>query len=305
MTTQSVDKNAGGASSLEGMESIFAIALKMAGNKDDKPKEEKLDPQSYENALNELAVSLSGSVDVDKRMLVGISGTDKNKDLFKTLVEYKLKEQVKDGKQPSLQEAISSATDDLRNRSEHALRDDQDGDKKADVLNGYWDRQKGKDQAAELGAHAYQNFFNKDLPDTANTNYDDNLNALASALVGGTNVDKRTLAVAIGVDGPLAEVYKNLIVEKLKKQGSPTNLNEAKKEVEKELFERIGNAAGNSPGDRDKIVDVIKGYWDRHAGKDDADGLAREAYEEFKALPTPPDKVSEIDKDIDLSLIHI
>lgn len=299
MTTQSVDKNAGGASSLEGMESIFAIALKMAGNKDDKPKEEKLDPQSYENALNELAVSLSGSVDVDKRMLVGISGTDKNKDLFKTLVEYKLKEQVKDGKQPSLQEAISSATEDLRNRSEHALRDDQDGDKKADVLNGYWDRQKGKDQAAELGAHAYQNFFNKALPDTANTHYDDNLNALASALVGGTNVDKRTLAVAIGVDGPLAEVYKNLIVEKLKKQGSPTNLNEAKKEVEKELFERIGNAAGNSPGDRDKIVDVIKGYWDRHAGKDDADGLAREAYEEFKALPTPPDKVSEIDKDID------
>ena len=134
MTTQSVDKNAGGASSLEGMESIFAIALKMAGNKDDKPKEEKLDPQSYENALNELAVSLSGSVDVDKRMLVGISGTDKNKDLFKTLVEYKLKEQVKDGKQPSLQEAISSATDDLRNRSEHALRDDQDGDKKACLL---------------------------------------------------------------------------------------------------------------------------------------------------------------------------
>lgn len=152
MTTQSVDKNAGGASSLEGMESIFAVALKMAGNKDDKPKEEKLDPQSYENALNELAVSLSGSVDVGKRMLVGISGTDKNKDLFKTLVEYKLKQQLEDGKQPSLQEAISSATDDLRNRSEHALRDDQDGDKKADVLNGYWDRQKGKDQAAEASA---------------------------------------------------------------------------------------------------------------------------------------------------------
>lgn len=301
MTTQSIDPaDLKDTTGLLGktFESLLGVA-KSAVNppKDEPKKEETLDPQEYENALNALTVSMGDSV--KDRTLVGVTGSERHKELYKALVEYKLKEQAKDGKQLSVAAAMEDATKDLRARCDNAFNGDKAGKHKLDVLDGYWDKQSGKDNASELAGEAFRDYFNEHLPDTGNSNYEDNLNALASALVGGVNVDNRTLSVAIGTEGPLAELYKNLITAKLKEQGSPTNLEEATKEVEKELFDRLGSAASNSDADAGDIVDVIKGYWDKHAGKDDADGLAREAAKELaESTPPEPPQVSEIDPDV-------
>lgn len=287
----------------DGLETRFSAILELSRKAvDDAPKDnpDTLDPQAYENALNALAVSLTGSVNVDKRTVVGVSGSQQHGDLFKKLVQYKLKQQAQDGKQVSVEKARDDAIKDLRARSEHAVSGDKGGGKKIDVLDGYWDKQSGKSDAGGLANSAFQSYWAERKPSTDNPDYDDNLNALASSLVGSVNVESRTLALSLNNNQELAQLYQNLITEKLKAQGSPTNLDEAMQEVEQELFDRIGSAAANSDVDQGDIVDVIEGYWDKHAGKDDADGLARQAYDELKAsTPPPAPQVSEVHTRID------
>lgn len=267
-------------------EGLLGIARKtVVKSKDEPKKKETLDPQAYENALNELAVSMGESV--NGRSLVGINGSERHRELFKALVQYKLKEQAKDGKQLSVDAAMEEATKDLRGRYENAVGGGKEGKHKLNVLDGYWDRQAGKENASDLAVRAFQEYFSEHLPDTGNSNYEDNLNALAAALVGGVNTENRTLAVAIGTKGPLAEVYKNLVTAKLKEQGSATNLEEAIKEVGKELFDRLESAASKSDADSDDIVDVIKGHWDRHSGRDNTFELAGSAYRDHFSAHLP------------------
>ena len=270
-------------------EGVLGLARKTVEKPKDEPKkQETLDPQAYEDALNELAVSMGESVNVKKRNLVGIDGSERHRELFKALVEYKLKEQAKNGKQVSVEAAMEDAIKDLRGRYENAVGGGKDGKDRLNVLDGYWDKKAGKDNAADLAVQAYRDYFSENLPDTANSNYEDNLNALAAALVGGVNTDNRTLAVAVGTKGPLAELYKNLITAKLKEQGSTLNLEEAIEEVEQELFDRFESAASKSDTDSGDIVDVIKGHWDRHTGRDNSFELASSAYGGY-FLANPPD----------------
>lgn len=259
--------------------------------------------QAHEDALNELAVSMTGSVDVKQRTLVGVTGSEQHRQAFATLVKYQLQQQEKDGKPLSLDKALADAKAELRERYENALGDDKDKGKKLDVLDGYWDRRSGSDNAAEVGVQAFRDYFAEHAPDTGNKDYEHNLDALARALVGGVNIDQRTLALALGRDGPLAELYQNLVTSKLEGQGSPLNRSEAADAVNRELFERIEEVAGKASDKGGKIVDVIEGYWDRHAGKEDADALSRTAYEAVAARPAPDSQRSEITTGIDYDAV--
>lgn len=147
-------------------EGVLGIARKGVEQSKDEPKKQKetLDPQAYENALNELAVSMGESV--NGRSLVGINGSERHRELFKALVQYKLKEQAKDGKQVSVEAAMEDATSDLRGRYENAVGGGKDGKHKLNVLDGYWDRQAGKKNAADLAVHAYSEYFSENPPNT-------------------------------------------------------------------------------------------------------------------------------------------
>ena len=243
-------------------------------------------PQDYENHMNELASDIAGSVDVDKRMLVYLTDP-KNEANFKYLVEYKLREQAKNGKQPNVGDALKEVKDLLWSRIELAANNSgKNGGKVIDVVNGYWDRHGGKDHARDMAMGAYGNYLAQNGPKTDSKNFDENLNALAGLLVGGTMVDQRMLA--LGLDNETAsKLYANLIKAKLDQQGSPLNLDQAAEEVNKALFDKMGELADKSGAGKNAVIDVIKGYWDRHAGKEEADTIARKTFEEFQAESPP------------------
>jgi hypothetical protein len=240
--------------------------------------------QYYQNELNALAVGLMKGVNTSNRTLTNLTDGQLGKH-YKTLILVKLTEQGQRGEQLNLGKAFAEVNKELFEGVHHAAQNaGADADGIVDVIRGYWDRHEGKSHAIY---HAVAAFEQVRLGQTAtdDPDFDDNLNALASLFVSGTITDGRKLAV--GLDDRIArQLYKNLITAELKKQGYPANLSEAMSTVDEELFKRIGNAAANA-GDEGGIVDVIRGYWDRHGGKEAADTLAREALEEFVSNSPP------------------
>src|SRR5690606_9413797 len=150
------------------------------------------------------------------------------------------------------------------------------------VLNGYWERQAGHDDAKDLSVEAYQHYWNTYGPSPDEGSYDDKLNTLAGGLVGGVIEEHRYLAIALGDgDDKAGQLYKNLIKDKLDEQGPPLNLERAKREVNEDLLDRVGNAAANTDVDAGDLVNVFEGYWERNAGEETAGELADKAYREF------------------------
>ena len=222
--------------------------------------------QAYEDTLNALAVDMANGINTEKRTvhpLVGDSATQ-----FQQLVAAELNAQRKRGEAPDLASAIEDAKTALFDRIGNALSNaGRDADAGLDVFNGYWERHGGKDAAIDVGYAAYDDFL-ADVTLLDNPSYEDNLNALASAMAGGTLTDSRNI-LHLDSSDTLSQLYKNLIQSKLD-EGATTE--EALSQVNDELRNRIDNAGGKG------AVDVFDGYWSRHGGAEDAKELAQETY---------------------------
>lgn len=248
----------------------FGIALNLAkqsgGSKDTSKTPLMPGSQDYENTLNSLAVDMADGIDIDNRKVSALKGEAADK--FEALVTAELNAQRADGKSADLSKAIDSAKEALFDRIGNALDNaDRNADKGLDVFEGYWKRHGGEEAAIDAGYNAYKGFL-ADNTLTDNPSYEDNLNALASALAGGTLTDQRKILHLDSSDA-LSQLYKNLIQSKLD-QGATTE--EALSQVNDELRNRIDNAGGKG------AVDVFDGYWSRHGGAEDAKELAQETY---------------------------
>ncbi|MFM9271931.1 hypothetical protein ACJ7V3_17005 [Halomonas elongata] len=223
---------------------------------------------AYDNTLNSLVADMANGIDIENRTVMPLTGEARDK--FSQLVEYQLKQQHERGEAPDLQAAIDDAKEALFGRLGNGLanigKDSADG---LDVFNGYWERHGGKDAAISAGYSGYDAF----LADTTlldNPSYEDNLNALASAMAGATLTDTRNI-LHLDSSDTLSQLYQNLINIKL---GEGVDPSEAVTQVNDDLRSRIGGAAGD---DGDAVVDVFDGYWNRHGGADDAQRLGDSA----------------------------
>ena len=222
--------------------------------------------QDYEDTLNSLAVDMADGIDIDNRKVSALKGDAADK--FEALVTAELNAQRADGKSADLSKAIDSAKDALFDRIGHALDNaDRNSDKGLDVFEGYWKRHGGEEAAINAGYDAYGDFL-ADTTLTDNPSYEDNLNALASGLAGGTLTDQRKI-LHLDSSDTLSQLYKNLIKSKLD-EGATTE--EALSQVNDELRDRLENAGGKS------VVNVFDGYFKRHGGKEDTEELAEETY---------------------------
>ncbi|GAA0686699.1 hypothetical protein ACK8HJ_10565 [Vreelandella titanicae] len=222
--------------------------------------------QDYEDTLNSLAVDMADGIDIDNRKVSALKGDAADK--FEALVTAELNAQRADGKSADLSKAIDSAKDALFDRIGHALDNaDRNADKGLDVFEGYWKRHGGEEAAINAGYDAYDDFL-ADTTLTDKPSYEDNLNALASGLAGGTLTDQRKI-LHLDSSDTLSQLYKNLIKSKLD-EGATTE--EALSEVNDELRDRLENAGGKS------VVNVFDGYFKRHGGEEDTKALAEETY---------------------------
>ncbi|MEL7612240.1 hypothetical protein AAGW18_07025 [Vreelandella titanicae] len=222
--------------------------------------------QDYEDTLNSLAVDMADGIDIDNRKVSALKGDAADK--FEALVTAELNAQRADGKSADLSKAIDSAKDALFDRIGHALDNaDRNADKGLDVFEGYWKRHGGEEAAINAGYDAYDDFL-ADTTLTDNPSYEDNLNALASGLAGGTLTDQRKI-LHLDSSDTLSQLYKNLIKSKLD-EGATTE--EALSQVNDELRDRLENAGGKS------VVNVFDGYFKRHGGEEDTEELAEETY---------------------------
>lgn len=220
----------------------------------------------YENLLNSLASHLADGINTDKRTVAPLTGDAATQ--FQQLVTAELDAQRARGETPNLESAIDNAKTALFDRIGHALSNSgRDTEAGLDVFEGYWNRHGGSDAAVDAGYDAYDDF----LADTTlidNPSYEDNLNALASALAGGTLTDTRNI-LHLDSSDTLSQLYRNLIKDKLD-QGADTE--EARNQVNEDLRNRLDGAGG------DDVVDIFDGYWSRHGGEEDAEELAEETW---------------------------
>lgn len=267
-----LDKNVMPSGINPAFSSILKLAEKLAeqgGNN----KKEDLEPgsQDYENTLNALATDMADGIDIDKRKVSSLSGEAADK--FETLVTAELNAQRADGEKPDLGKAIDKARDALFDRIGNALGDlGKDGagksaDKGLDVFEGYWKRHGGEDAAIDAGYDAYKGFLSE-TTQTDNPDYEDNLNALALGMSGGTLTDTRNI-LHLDSSDTLSQLYKNLIQNRID-QGDDTQ--EAMDHVNDDLRSRIDSVGG---GD---VANVFDGYFKRHGGENDAKALAEESY---------------------------
>lgn len=245
----------------------FAIALglaRRAAGGDTSKKPLLPGSEDYENTLNELAVNLAEGIDTDKRTVSPLTGDAATQ--FQRLVSAELNAQRERGEAPDLQSAIDEAKQALFDRIGNALSNaDRDADAGLDVFNGYWERHGGEDAAIDAGYAAYDDFL-AETTLTDNPSYEDNLNALASAMAGSTLTDTRNI-LHLDASDTLSQLYQNLINIKVSEGVAPSD---AVTQVNDDLRSRIGGAAGD---DGDAVVDVFDGYWKRHGGADDAQRL--------------------------------
>ncbi len=253
------------------------------------PPKFDLDEDKYDDALNSIVHEMVDSV--DGRSLQGITRGDNAKH-YQYMIEYKLHEQAKNGKNVSLDKAYMEVEEAIRGRYGLAADNYDNKNHRLDVLEGYWERQKGREQAKDLAVGAYQKYWNKYGPPADEGSYDDKLNTLASGMIGGV-VEKhhnRILAIGLANNDKVKELYKNLVKDKLADQGAPFNLDRAHREVMEDLRARMKTAAGNTEHRSDKLLDVMDGYWEDQTGEADAKSLARTAYEEFQDEYEPTDE---------------
>ncbi|MDH4571771.1 hypothetical protein [Salinicola acroporae] len=246
--------------------SLLELAQKMA--KEGGAEKEDLEPgsQAYEDTLNSLAVDMADGIDIDKRRVSSLTGGAA--DQFEKLVTAELNAQRADGKRPDLAKAIDNARKALFDRIGHALDNaDRNADKGLDVFEGYWKRHGGEEAAIDAGYDAYGDFL-ADTTLTDNPDYEDNLNALALGMAGGTLTDQRKI-LHLDASDTLSRLYKNLIQNRID-QGDDTQ--EAMDHVNDDLRERIDSVGG---GD---VANVFDGYFKRHGGEADTEKLAQESY---------------------------
>ncbi|ALM53027.1 hypothetical protein [Halomonas huangheensis] len=219
---------------------------------------------AYDNTLNSLVDDMANGIDIDNRTVTPLTGEAGEK--FSQLVEYELNQQRERGEQPDLQSAIDDAEEALFGRLGNGLANvGKESDAGIDVFEGYWNRHGGEEAAVNAGYNAYNDF----LADTTllnNPSYEDNLNALASAMAGSTLTESRNI-LHLDSSDTLSQLYQNLINIKKNEGLSPS---EAVTQVNDDLRSRLGNAAGE---DGDAVVDIFDGYWTRHGGEDDAQRL--------------------------------
>lgn len=232
------------------------------------------DAQGYENTLNGLAVELADgmadSLEKGDRKTLYLEGN--RADEFQDLVRAQLDEQKARGLPANLNGAIQRVKSDLYARLHNALDDrGRDADEGVDIFDGYWDHHGGDRDAAHAGYDAYAQFL-ADNTDTHNTDYEDNLNALASG-IGGSVVPGTRMIEHLDGNKTLSALYKNLIESKLK---DGVDRHDAIKQVNEDLRGRLGDAAPESV--KDDVLDIFDGYWSRHDGEQDANRLATDAY---------------------------
>ncbi|MGM8930420.1 hypothetical protein [Salinicola halophyticus] len=226
------------------------------------------DDIAYDDTLNSLSSDMAEGIDIDNRTVTPLAGGASEH--FGQLVEYQLNQQRERGEAPDLQSAIDEAKSDLLDRTGNALSNiGKDSDDGLNVFNGYWDRHGGKDDAISAGYAGYDNFL-ADNTVTDNPSYEDNLNALASSMAGGTLTDSRNI-LHIDSSETLSQLYQNLIDSKVKDGVSPSD---AVTQVNDDLRARIGSAAGD---DGDKVTNVFDGYWSKHGGETNTQRLADNA----------------------------
>ncbi|WP_106419119.1 hypothetical protein [Salinicola tamaricis] len=245
---------------------LLELAQKVA--KEGSAEKDTLEPgsQAYEETLNSLAVDMADGIDIDKRRVSSLTGDAADK--FEKLVTAELNAQRADGKRPDLSQAIDNARKALFDRIGHALDNaDRSADKGLDVFAGYWQRHGGEEAAIDAGYAAYGGFL-ADTTHTDNPDYEDNLNALALGMAGGTLTDQRKI-LHLDASDTLSQLYKNLIQKRID-QGDDTR--EAMDHVNEDLRERIDSVGG---GD---VTNVFDGYFQRHGGEADTEKLAQESY---------------------------
>ncbi|OLO05843.1 hypothetical protein [Salinicola socius] len=248
--------------------SALGIATRLAESTSNGGNKDPLLPGSedYENALNELAVSMAGGIDTDTRTVRPLTGEAASR--FQRLVSAELNAQRERGDGPDLGAAIDKAKDALFDRIGNALTNDgRDADKGLDVFEGYWKRHGGQDAAIDAGYDAYDGFL-AETTLTDNVDYEDNLNALASGLAGSTLTDTRQI-LHIESSETLSQLYKNLIQNRIDQGDDPQ---EATDHVNDDLRSRIDSVGG---GD---VANVFDGYFKRHGGEEDTEKLAEESY---------------------------
>ncbi|GHB11883.1 hypothetical protein [Salinicola rhizosphaerae] len=224
--------------------------------------------QAYENTLNALAVEMANGIDIDDRTVAPLTGDAAEK--FKTLVGAELESQRADGETPDLGKAIDNAKEALFERIGHALDNaGRSASKGLDVFEGYWKRHGGEEAAIDAGYDAYKGFL-AETTLTDNPDYEDNLNALALGLAGGTLTDSRQI-LHIDSSQTLSQLYQNLIESKV---DGGASLADATEQVNDDLRARLGGAAGD---DGKAVQNVFDGYWSRHGGDTDSQRLADNA----------------------------
>ncbi|WP_342596129.1 hypothetical protein AAGT95_08020 [Salinicola lusitanus] len=261
-----LDKDPVSSAPIQVFNSLLKLAQKMA--KEGDAEKEDLEPgsQDYEETLNSLAVDMADGIDIDKRRVSSLTGGAADK--FEKLVTAELNAQRADGKRPDLSKAIDNARKALFDRIGHALDNaDRNADKGLDVFEGYWKRHGGEEAAIDAGYDAYGDFL-ADTTLTDNPDYEDNLNALALGMAGGTLTDQRKI-LHLDASDTLSQLYKNLIQNRID-QGDDTQ--EAMDHVNDDLRERIDSVGG---GD---VANVFDGYFKRHGGEADTEELAQESY---------------------------
>ncbi|NRB55145.1 MAG: hypothetical protein HRU39_04090 [Salinicola sp.] len=223
---------------------------------------------AYDDTLNSLSSDMAEGIDIDDRKVRPLTGDAASQ--FSQLVEYQLDQQRERGDAPDLQTAIDDAKEDLFERTGNALTDaDKDSEDGLDVLNGYWERHGGKDDAIDAGYAAYDDFLANHTV-TDNPSYEDNLNALSSGLAGSTLTDSRQI-LHIESSETLSQLYQNLIDSKVSDGASRE---EATAQVNDDLRERIRHAAGD---DGKAVQNVFDGYWSRHGGETNTQRLSDNA----------------------------
>lgn len=261
-----LDKDPVSSAPTQVFNSLLKLAQKMA--KEGGAEKEDLEPgsQAYEETLNSLAVDMADGIDIDKRRVSSLTGGAADK--FEKLVTAELNAQRADGKRPDLSQAIDNARKALFDRIGHALDNaDRNAGKGLDVFEGYWKRHGGEEAAIDAGYDAYGDFL-ADTTLTDNPDYEDNLNALALGMAGGTLTDQRKI-LHLDASDTLSQLYKNLIQNRID-QGDDTQ--EAMDHVNDDLRERIDSVGG---GD---VANVFDGYFKRHGGEADTEKLAQESY---------------------------
>ncbi|WP_110643667.1 hypothetical protein [Salinicola sp. CPA57] len=250
--------------------SALGIATRLAESTSNGGNKDPLLPGSedYENALNELAVSMAGGIDTDTRTVRPLTGEAASQ--FQRLVSAELNAQRERGDGPDLGAAIDKAKDALFDRIGNALTNDgRDADKGLDVFEGYWKRHGGQDAAIDAGYDAYDSFL-AETTLTDNVDYEDNLNALALGMAGGTLTDTRQI-LHIESSETLSQLYQNLIDSKV---SDGVSRQDATAQVNDDLRARIGSAAGD---DGKAVQNVFDGYWSRHGGETNVQRLSDNA----------------------------